>query len=217
MPCYSTSVQSLWVILLLYCIPGLTLFQASVFHVFPFNVIFHSIACRSLQCLQYLLGYCLPYCIPCLAPFHALLVHVFPFSIPFFPMAYRSLQSLLEEGTTHLHMAFTGPKRCSTLLVCGTTGSAGAGCGKSSLARLIAREAQGPLYHAHVDMVDCTYLRSKLLYGVQWGGGNGVGGGERCAGVSYRVKWGGGRDMCRGKLWNSVGRGRYAGVLWALM
>ena len=41
------------------------------------------------------------------------------------------------------------------------SGTAGAGCGKSSLVNLIAKEAQGPPYHAFVKIIDCTYLRSK--------------------------------------------------------
>ena len=76
---------------------------------------------------------------------------------------YSAFSELLAQGTAHLHTVFMGRKRCGTLLVCGMSGSAGAGCGKTSLVNLIAREAQAPPYHAYVQFISCTYLRSEYL------------------------------------------------------
>lgn len=77
------------------------------------------------------------------------------------PSDYGAFRELLSQGSTHLRTVFSGHKRCGTLLVCGLSGSAGVGCGKTSLVNLLAREAQGPPYHACVQVVNCTYLRSQ--------------------------------------------------------
>lgn len=72
-----------------------------------------------------------------------------------------ALDPLLDQATAHLRTVFTGRKRCGTLLICGMSGSAGVGCGKTSLLKLIAQEAMASPYHAFILLVDCTSLRSK--------------------------------------------------------
>lgn len=45
--------------------------------------------------------------------------------------------------------------------MCGMSGTAGSGCGKTSILRLIARQAMTTPYHAFVSWLDCTTLRSE--------------------------------------------------------
>lgn len=78
-----------------------------------------------------------------------------------FSSACSALDSLLDKAMAHLRTVFSGRRRCSTLLVCGKSGTAGMGCGKTSMLKLIAQEAMAEPYHAYVLLVDCTSLRSE--------------------------------------------------------
>ena len=68
-------------------------------------------------------------------------------------------EEMLTEGELFLKTVFSKPGNSGCLLIAGTTGPEGTGCGKTTLARLLCKRAMKRPYYAHVSMVECTTFR----------------------------------------------------------
>ena len=66
---------------------------------------------------------------------------------------------LLEEGELFLKTIFSNPRGSGCLLITGTTGPDGTGCGTTTLAKLLCKRAMGRPYCAHVSTIECTTFR----------------------------------------------------------
>ncbi len=81
-----------------------------------------------------------------------------------------AIDDIIKEAFSYLHTVLVGRKRCGTLLVCGKSGTAGSGCGKTSILKLVGRKAMKTPYHAFIKWLDCTLLRGKPGHvGWDWG------------------------------------------------
>lgn len=82
-------------------------------------------------------------------------------------LVIRAMEKLFAEGRIHLMSLLSSRATEKAMLVCGTsTGASGSsGCGKTSLAKLLCREAAESDHRAHVAMVQCKMLRGKILWG----------------------------------------------------
>lgn len=69
------------------------------------------------------------------------------------------MEKLLAEGGLFIRTVFSKPGNSGCLLITGTTGPEGTGCGKTTLARLLCKRAMKRPYYAHVSMVECTTFR----------------------------------------------------------
>ena len=84
--------------------------------------------------------------------------------LPFFSLSLSlssGFEELLTEGELFLKTVFSEPGSSGCLLITGTTGPEGTGCGKTTLARLLCKRAMKRPYYAHVSMVECTTFRGR--------------------------------------------------------
>ena len=79
------------------------------------------------------------------------------------------MDHLYSEGVLYIQSCFAGPNVSGALLICGIGGGEGGGggagrCGKTSLARLLCKEACDVPYCAYVLVMDCIELRGTYIY-----------------------------------------------------
>ena len=86
---------------------------------------------------------------------------------PAFHCIHRAFDTLLKEGTHFLKSALLNcqsGKPKGRLLITGTTGDVGLACGKSSLAKLLAKSVTGYPIFARLELVECTSMRGKCIF-----------------------------------------------------
>ena len=81
------------------------------------------------------------------------------------PHTHSTVGELLQKGMEYIKFVLSSEYRHGgrgTLLICGSSGSEGAGAGKTSLSLLLCKAMTAFPYLAHKSYEDCTSFRGEL-------------------------------------------------------